>query len=129
MPIGFVHLVGIPKQFQSRGYPIFDPTVLEFTSDWKNQFGFVFEQQIDQIRCALGLWFSHDANFWEPEIGLAWDLVRRFSTIFGPIVRLGLQSIFGFPSQVDSIKAGLPPPPLLRTQLEELTMFSEAEAR
>ena len=32
MPIGFVHLVGIPKQFQSRGYPIFDPTVLEFTS-------------------------------------------------------------------------------------------------
>ena len=26
-------------------------------------------------RCALGLWFSHDANYWEPEIGLAWDLV------------------------------------------------------
>ena len=33
MPIGFVPLVGIPKQFQSRGYPIFEPTVLEFTSE------------------------------------------------------------------------------------------------
>ena len=32
MPIGFVHLVGIPKPFQSRGYPIFESTVLEFTS-------------------------------------------------------------------------------------------------
>ena len=32
MLIGFVHLVGLPKQFQSWGYPTFDPTVLEFTS-------------------------------------------------------------------------------------------------
>ena len=32
-------------------------------------------------------------------------------------------------AQVDSIKAGLNPSPLLRTQLEELTMFSEAHAR
>ena len=64
--------------------------------NFKNQCGFVFEQQIDQFRCALGLWFSHDANFWEPEIGLAWDLVRRFSTIFGPIVRFGTQIHFWF---------------------------------
>ena len=47
----------------------------------------------------------------------------------GSLSDLGLQSIFGLPFQVDSIKAGLTPPPLLRTQLEELTMFSEAEAR
>ena len=33
MPIGFLHLVGLPKQFQSRSNPIFDSTVLEFTSD------------------------------------------------------------------------------------------------
>ena len=64
--------------------------------NFKNQCGFVFGQKIDQFRCALGLWFSHDANFWEPEIGLAWDLVRRFSTIFGPIVRFGTQIHFWF---------------------------------
>ena len=33
------------------------------------------ETILEQLRCALGLWFSHDANYWEPEIGLAWDLV------------------------------------------------------
>jgi len=32
MPIGFLHLVGLPKQFQSRSNPIFASTVLEFTS-------------------------------------------------------------------------------------------------
>ena len=35
MPIGFLHLVGLPKQFQSRSNPIFDSTVLEFTSECK----------------------------------------------------------------------------------------------
>ena len=63
---------------------------------FKNQCGFVFGQKIDQFRCALGLWFSHDANFWEPEIGLAWDLVRRLSTICGPIVRFGTPINFWF---------------------------------
>ena len=32
MPIGFLHLVGLPKQFQSRSNPIFDSTVLEFVA-------------------------------------------------------------------------------------------------
>ena len=49
---------------------------------------------------------------------MAWDLVCHF----------GFDTLF-LPPQVDSIKAGAPPPPLLRTQLEELTMFSEAHAR
>ena len=80
------------------------------------------ESKLEQIRCALGLWFSHDANYWEPEIGLAWDLVCHLG--FEPSGHF-----FFAPPQVDSIKAGAPPPPLLRAQLEELTMFSEAHAR
>ena len=79
------------------------------------------ESKLEQIRCALGLWFSHDANYWEPEIGLAWDLVCNFDFV--------TSGHFFSPPQVDSIKAGAPPPPLLRAQLEELTMFSEAQAR
>ena len=43
MPIGFLHLVGLPKQFQSRSNPIFDSMVLEFTSE--NKYGALFWNQ------------------------------------------------------------------------------------
>ena len=47
---------------------------------------------------------------------------------FGSFLRFNIDTFFLAP-QVDSMKAGAPTPPLLRTQLEELTMFSEAHAR
>ena len=76
--------------------------LLAFTSGQENLHG--VEQVAAGRRCALALWFSHDADYWEPEIGLAWDLV-------------------------EAARAGTPPSTHLIRQLENLTMFSEGEAR
>ena len=76
--------------------------LLAFTSGQENLHG--VQQVAAGRRCALALWFSHDPDYWEPEIGLAWDVV-------------------------EAVRTGVSPSAELIHQLEELTMFSEAEAR
>ena len=53
----------------------FEATFIRYISFTAYTLPNVLKLILEQIRCALGLWFSHDANYWEPEIGLAWDLV------------------------------------------------------
>ena len=68
-------------------------------------------------RCALALWFSHDPDYWEPELGLARDLVTSSSSSGSHYLQVGV------------LRAGETPSSTLREALEDLTMFSEEQAR